>query len=111
MVEFGTAYSESSVSVISVLTESPNFAGSLQDMVEIRKAVNHLPNRPAILRKDFILDEYQLHESVAYGADTALLIVSILTPVVLKHLIDVCLLRENFSSVFILHWITRSHES
>jgi indole-3-glycerol phosphate synthase len=58
---------------ISVLTEPKYFGGSLQNLVKVKESVE-LP----ILRKDFIIDEYQVHESVAYGADSLLLIVSCL---------------------------------
>ena len=73
-------YALAGASVISVLTEPKWFKGSLLDMRLARQAVDHLPNRPAILRKDFILDEYQIMEARLYGADTVLLIVAMLSP-------------------------------
>ncbi|THH20395.1 hypothetical protein EUX98_g8593 [Antrodiella citrinella] len=72
-------YALSGASVISVLTEPTWFKGSLLDMRLARQAIDHLPNRPAILRKDFILEEYQIDEARLYGADTVLLIVACLT--------------------------------
>jgi anthranilate synthase / indole-3-glycerol phosphate synthase / phosphoribosylanthranilate isomerase len=51
-----------------------------------REAVARIPNRPAILRKDFILSPYQILEARLYGADTILLIVSMLTVPLLKSL-------------------------
>ncbi|KAH7102164.1 indole-3-glycerol phosphate synthase-domain-containing protein [Auriculariales sp. MPI-PUGE-AT-0066] len=75
----GMAYALAGSSVISVLTEPNWFKGSLQDMRNIRQIVDSLPNRPAILRKDFIIDEYQITEARLYGADTILLIVAILS--------------------------------
>ncbi|KAG9053018.1 bifunctional tryptophan synthase trp1 [Serendipita sp. 407] len=71
-------YALAGASVISVLTEPKWFKGSLLDMRLARQAVDSLPNRPAILRKDFILDEYQIMEARVYGADTVLLIVAML---------------------------------
>jgi anthranilate synthase/indole-3-glycerol phosphate synthase/phosphoribosylanthranilate isomerase len=71
-------YALAGAAVISVLTEPKWFKGSLLDMRLVRQAVDSLPNRPAILRKDFILDEYQIMEARVYGADTILLIVAML---------------------------------
>ncbi|GAA6035160.1 hypothetical protein JCM8097_006395 [Rhodosporidiobolus ruineniae] len=73
------SYALAGASVISVLTEPKWFKGSLDDMRAVRAAVDALPNRPAILRKDFILDPYQIDEARVYGADTVLLIVAMLT--------------------------------
>ena len=71
-------YALSGASVISVLTEPTWFKGSLLDMRLARQAVDSLTDRPAILRKDFILDEYQISEARLHGADTVLLIVAML---------------------------------
>ena len=71
-------YALSGASVISVLTEPAWFKGSLLDMRLARQAVDSLTIRPAILRKDFILDEYQISEARLHGADTILLIVAML---------------------------------
>ena len=79
-------YALAGASVISVLTEPKWFKGSLLDMRLARQAVDHLPKRPAILRKDFILDEYQIMEARLYGADTVLLIVAMLPPARLSAL-------------------------
>jgi len=59
---------------LSVLTNLKYFGGSLEDLA-LARSVSTLP----ILRKDFIIDEYQIYEAKAYGADTILLISSILT--------------------------------
>ncbi|KIY50300.1 glutamine amidotransferase [Fistulina hepatica ATCC 64428] len=79
-------YALSGAHTISVLTEPKWFLGSLQDMLHARMSVGHLPNRPAILRKDFILSRYQIMEARIWGADTVLLIVSMLPETTLRDL-------------------------
>jgi len=79
-------YALSGASVISVLTEPTWLKGSLLDMRLARQAIDALPDRPAILRKEFILDEYQIAEARLHGADTVLLIVAMLSPDRLKAL-------------------------
>jgi len=69
-VAVAKAYVEAGAMAISVLTEPNYFGGSLEDLEKIREA---LPETP-LLRKDFILDPYQVVESRAYGADAVLLI-------------------------------------
>jgi indole-3-glycerol phosphate synthase len=66
---------------ISVLTDERFFSGTLDDLCRVRKQVS-LP----LLRKDFIVHEYQLHEAKAYGADAVLLIAGILEHSQLKDL-------------------------
>jgi len=68
------AYEEAGAHVVSVLTEQRRFGGSLADLDAVRKAVD-LP----ILRKDFMIDEYQFYEARAHGADVVLLIVAALS--------------------------------
>jgi indole-3-glycerol phosphate synthase len=75
------AYERGGASALSILTEGPNFGGSLDDLRAAREH-SHLP----ILRKDFILDPYQLVESAAAGADAVLLIVAALEPRALGRL-------------------------
>lgn len=79
-------YALAGASVISVLTEPTWFKGSLFDMRLARQAIDALPNRPAVLRKDFVLDEYQIAEARLWGADTVLLIVAMLPSVRLHAL-------------------------
>ncbi len=68
-------YEDKAVDAVSVLTEEDFFSGDLGCIPEIKKAVS----RP-VLRKDFILDEYQIYESRANGADAVLLIAAMLDP-------------------------------
>jgi indole-3-glycerol phosphate synthase len=65
-------YSQNGARAISVLTDERYFGGSL----EILQAIAALPDRPPLLRKDFICDAYQLYETRAAGADAVLLIVA-----------------------------------
>ncbi len=65
--------------VISCLTEPTWFKGTLQDMTDIRTVIESVADRPALLRKDFIVDEYQIYEARACGADSLLLIVAALS--------------------------------
>lgn len=72
--ELASKYQSAGASAISVLTEARRFKGSLEDLVKVRAAVE-IP----ILRKDFMIDEYQFYEARAYGADLVLLIVAALS--------------------------------
>lgn len=72
--EIAKAYEESGVSAISVLTDSEFFKGSLNDLIAVREAVQ-IP----VLRKEFIVDPFQITEAKAYGADVILLIAACLS--------------------------------
>ncbi len=75
---------------VSVITESKYFQGSIDFLSDCRVSIDgYYPGgRPAMLRKDFIFDPYQVWESRAYGADAILLIVSILTDDELAALVE-----------------------
>lgn len=77
------AYEQGGARVISVLTEERRFRGSLADLDAVRAAVS-IP----VLRKDFIVGPYQIHEARAHGADVILLIVAALEQDALTSLLD-----------------------
>lgn len=79
-------YAVAGASVISVLTEPEWFKGSLDDLRAVRQSLEGLPNRPAVLRKEFVFDEYQILEARLAGADTVLLIVKMLSVELLTRL-------------------------
>ncbi|PWW74232.1 IGPS-domain-containing protein [Tuber magnatum] len=81
-------YALAGAATISVLTEPEWFKGSIDDLRVARQAVDGMPNRPAILRKEFIFEEYQILEARLAGADTVLLIVKMLSDEELKRLYD-----------------------
>ncbi|MBA3336387.1 MAG: indole-3-glycerol phosphate synthase TrpC [Chloroflexia bacterium] len=86
--EVAAEYLAGGASAISVLTDQPFFQGSLADLAEVA-AVAHDSSPPApVLRKDFMLESYQVLESRAYGADAVLLIVAILNDERLRLLLD-----------------------
>jgi indole-3-glycerol phosphate synthase len=68
------SYEQAGASAISVLTEQRRFGGTLNDLDQVRSAVE-LP----VLRKDFMVDEYQFYEARVHGADVVLLIVAALS--------------------------------
>ncbi|MBH77854.1 MAG: indole-3-glycerol phosphate synthase [Dehalococcoidia bacterium] len=82
-------YARGGAAAISVLTEPQWFKGTLEDLRKTREALEVLgANRPGVLRKDFIIDEYQVLEARIYGADAVLLIVSCLDDESLARLLS-----------------------
>lgn len=80
VVEVTSAYTKNGASCLSVLTDEQFFGGSTADLIKAR--VNEIP----ILRKDFIVDEYQIEEARSMGADVILLIAACLSADEVKRL-------------------------
>lgn len=80
--ELGRAYQENGASAVSLLTENLFFHGRLDDLARLKDII-----RIPVLRKDFIIDEYQVVESRAAGADALLLIVALLPEKGLSNLL------------------------
>lgn len=76
-------YAEAGAAALSVLTDARFFQGSLKYL----EAIRQLPEAPPVLRKDFIIDPYQVYEARAYGADALLLIVGALDDAALAGLL------------------------
>ena len=74
-LKLARTYENNGAAAISVLTDEKYFQGKIEYLSEISRVVS-IP----VLRKDFIIDKYQLYESAAYGADAVLLITAVLTP-------------------------------
>ena len=81
----GRIYEDAGAAAVSLLTDNRFFGGDLDELPRLKKAVS-LP----ILRKDFIIDEIQVRESLLYGADAILLIARILSREQLKELLVLC---------------------
>ncbi|HEY6228860.1 MAG TPA: indole-3-glycerol phosphate synthase TrpC, partial [Verrucomicrobiae bacterium] len=96
-VRIAKDYEAAGASCLSVLTDERFFQGSLKFLQQIRDAV-----RLPILRKDFIIDERQILESVAIGADAVLLIVAALKPKQLRALHD-CATANKLSALIEVH--------
>lgn len=85
-VALAKQYAAGGVQAISVLTEEKYFNGSLTDLNQV--ADNLINSNIAVLRKDFIIDELQIYQAAAYGADAVLLITSMVKGQ-LEHLINI----------------------
>jgi len=83
IMEIAQSYQQMGAAAMSVLTNQRYFGGSLEDL-QLAKSVCSLP----ILRKDFMVDAYQIYEAKAYGADAILLIANALTSGKLEELAD-----------------------
>ncbi len=79
-------YINGGAAAISVLTDEPFFQGSLADLAAVAATVSSADRRVPMLRKDFAIDEFQLLEAKAYGADAVLLIVAALDDATLRRL-------------------------
>lgn len=85
-------YTAAGAAALSILTEPDHFLGSIGTLGEVRRELAAgagaagAADRPALLRKDFLFDPYQLLEARAYGADAVLLIVAMLDPAALADL-------------------------
>ena len=84
VVEIAKLYKKAGAECLSVLTEKNFFGGNIHFMDTVKKATN-LP----ILRKDFIIDEWQIYESYHHGADCILLIVAILEDKQIKNYLNI----------------------
>jgi len=82
-IELARNYQDANATCLSVLTNRPFFEGSIDHLLEVKRSIK-LP----VLRKDFIVDEYQIYESKLYGADCILLIVAALSDTQLKDYLE-----------------------
>lgn len=82
-VEIARLYESSDAAAISVLTDEKFFQGKLSYLTEVKKSI-HLP----VLRKDFIVDPYQIYEARSAGADAILLIATLLSKEEIQHFLE-----------------------
>lgn len=103
-LEVVSEYEKFGASAVSILTDQDFFGGSFDDILSVRKSVN-IP----ILRKDFMIDEYQFFEAKSMGADVILLIAACLSPnqvsefTELAHQLDLEVLLEIHTEEELLH--------
>ena len=83
-VQIAKGYEANGAAAISVLTDEQYFGGHLSHLINVTGSVS-IP----VLRKDFIIDEYQVYEARAAGADTFLLLAGVLDTIELQYLIEV----------------------
>lgn len=83
-VALARAYAAGGCAAVSVLTDEPYFGGRLDHLIEVKKAVS-VP----VMRKDFVIDEYQVFEARANGADSFLLLSGVLDRETLERLLEV----------------------
>ncbi len=81
------AYRDGGAAASSILTDRDFFGGSFKDLENVRNIVEGFP----LLRKDFMIDPYQVHEAKAYGADIILLIASILDKYTVREMTETAL--------------------
>ena len=84
LLEVSSAYKEAGVQAVSVLTEEDFFLGNISYINEVKNLID-VP----ILRKDFILEPYQVYESRVYGADAVLLIADLLNQEAISQLVEI----------------------
>jgi indole-3-glycerol phosphate synthase len=84
-VKIGKTYEKAEAAAISLLTDQKFFHGQLENLPKVKQAIG-LP----ILRKDFLIDEIQIRETLTWGADAVLLIVRILSGAQLNELLGAC---------------------
>lgn len=101
------AYKEGGASAASILTDRDFFGGSFRDLENVKSTVLDLP----LLRKDFLIDSYQVHEAKAYGADIILLIAAILSKDQVREMTDLAVslglqvLLEVHDEKELDHWV------
>ncbi len=83
-VAIARSYEKGGAAAISVLTDGPFFGGDLEHLLQVKENVG-IP----VLRKDFIIDEYQIYEARRYGADAFLLLSGVLDTAQLQYFLEI----------------------